>query len=342
MAATCTVTATITDPSGASLLGNALVRFRLRNYTGFVPVVSGTSVLCETQIDAYPNPAGAISQILTCNTAISPINTFYTVEFWNQGRIVTSANYYFNANTSLNTASNINPAPAPAGPSSIIFENNGVLNSSQTLLNITSTDGSIVITDEGSGTLNLQAVTTGFSATGYGGFWSAGFPMMSMYVASFTGGDIVSTAVNQVIVWQFLLETPITIRNLSSCVYSGSAGATVNFGIYNAAGNKLIDSGALSIAITNAQLSVSIAPVVLPAGTYYFAASQSTDAGEVLAFDLYNIAAVTTVSAGGSVAKIGVAANATSLGVMPSTLGAISLATYLGNATTMPAVFFAV
>ena len=342
MAATCTVTATITDPSGASLLGNALVRFRLRNYTGFVPVVSGTSVLCETQIDAYPNPAGAISQILTCNTAISPINTFYTVEFWNQGRIVTSANYYFNANTSLNTASNINPAPAPAGPSSIIFENNGVLNSSQTTLNLENTDGSIVITDEGSGTLNLQAVTTGFSTTGYGGFWSAGFPMMSMYVANLTGGDIVSTAVNQVIVWQFLLETPITIRNLSSCVYSGSAGATVNFGIYNAAGNKLIDSGALSIAITNAQLSVSIAPVVLPAGTYYFAASQSTDAGEVLAFNLYNIAAVTTVSAGGSVAKIGVAANATSLGVMPSTLGAISLATYLDNATNMPAVFFAV
>ena len=343
MAATCTVTATITDPSGASLLGNALVRFRLRNYTGFVPVVSGTSVLCETQIDAYPNPAGAISQILTCNTAISPINTFYTVEFWNQGRIVTSANYYFNANTSLNTASNINPAPAPAGPSSIIFENNGVLNSSQTMLNLENTDGSIVITDEGSGTLNLQAVTTGFSTTGYGGFWSAGFPMMSMYVTSFTGGHIVSTAVNQVIVWQFLLETPITISNLSSYVYLGSAGATVNFGIYNAAGNKLIDSGALSIATTNAQLSVSIAPVVLPAGTYYFAASQSTDTGQVLAFDLYNTAAVTTVSAGGSgVAKIGVAANATSLGVMPSTLGAISLATYLSNATNMPAVFFAV
>ena len=342
MSTTCTVTATITDPSSTSLLGNAFVRFRLRNFTGFVPIVSGSNLICEDQIDAYPNPAGAISQVLTCNTAISPANTFYTCEFFNQGRIVSSANYYFNANTSLNTASNINPAPAPAGPSSIIFENNGVLNSSQTTLNLENTDGSIVITDEGSGTLNLQAVTTGFSTTGYGGFWSAGFPMMSMYVNNFTGGDIVSTAVNQVIVWQFLLETPITIRNLSSCVYSGSAGATVNFGIYNAAGNKLIDSGALSIAITNAQLSVSIAPVVLPAGTYYFAASQSTSSGQVLAFDLYNIAALTTVSAGGSVAKIGVAANATSLGVMPSTLGAISLATYLGNTTNMPAVFFSV
>ena len=345
MSTTCTVTATITDPSSTSLLGNAFVRFRLRNFTGFVPIVSGSNLICEDQIDAYPNPAGAISQVLTCNTAISPANTFYTCEFFNQGRIVSSANYYFNANTSLNTASNINPAPAPAGPSSIIFENNGVLNSSQTTLHLENTDGSIVITDEGSGTLNLQAVTitTGFSTTGYGGFWSAGFPMMVMYVASFTDGVLVSTAVNQVLVWQFLLETPITIRNLSSCVWSGSAGATVNFGIYNAAGNKLIDSGALSIAISNTQLSVSIAPVVLPAGTYYFAASQSADFGEVLAFNLSIVAAVTTVSAGGSgVAKIGVAANATSSGVMPSTLGAISLATYLSNTTNMPAVFFSV
>jgi hypothetical protein len=81
------------------------------------------------------------------------------VEFWNQGRIVTSANYYFNANTSLNTASNINPAPAPAGPSSIIFENNSVLNSSQTLLNLTSTQFSI--TDLGNGQLDLEPLTSG-------------------------------------------------------------------------------------------------------------------------------------------------------------------------------------
>jgi hypothetical protein len=162
MAATCTVTATITDPSGASLLGNALVRFRLRNYTGFVPVVSGTSVLCETQIDAYPNPAGAISQILTCNTAVSPPGTFYTCEFWNQGRPISSANYIFNSNTSLNTASNINPAPAPAGPSSIIFENNGVLNSSQTLLNLTSAQ--LTITDQGGGQIDIEPSSSGSPA----------------------------------------------------------------------------------------------------------------------------------------------------------------------------------
>ena len=344
MASTITITATLQDPSATDLtssISNAFIRFKLRGFQGFTPCVAGTSIIPESQVDAQPNSSGLISQALWPNSAISPTSTFYTVEAWSQGRIVWSNNYLLNASGDLSSIAPINTPPASQS-SAIIFENNGILNSSQTTLNLENTDGSIVITDEGSGTLNLQAVTTGFSTTGYGGFWSAGFPMMSMYVTSFTGGPIVSTAVNQVIVWQFLLETPITIRNLSSCVYSGSAGATVNFGIYNAAGNKLIDSGALSIATTNAQLSVSIAPVVLPAGTYYFAASQSTTAGQVLAFNLYNIAAVTTVSAGGSVAKIGVAANATSLGVMPSTLGAISLATYLDNTTNMPAVFFAV
>ena len=64
---------------------------------------------------------------------------------------------FFNGNTSLNTAATINPAPAPQGPSSIIFENNGALNSSQTLLNLESTDSSVIITDAGAGTINLQS-----------------------------------------------------------------------------------------------------------------------------------------------------------------------------------------
>ena len=159
MATTCVITATIVDPSQTNLLGNAFIKFRLRNFTGFVPQVAGTSLIVEDTIAAYPSPAGVISQVLTCNTAISPPGTFYTSEMWNQGRIISSGNYIFNSNTSLNTASNINPAPAPAGPSSIIFENNSVLNSSQTLLNLTSTQFSI--TDFGNGQLDIEPLTSG-------------------------------------------------------------------------------------------------------------------------------------------------------------------------------------
>jgi hypothetical protein len=49
MSATITVTATVQDPSGTALAGNSFVRFRLRNFTGFVPQVSGTSILPEIQ-----------------------------------------------------------------------------------------------------------------------------------------------------------------------------------------------------------------------------------------------------------------------------------------------------
>ena len=121
MSTTAIVTATITDPSQTGLLGSAFVRFRLRNFQGFVPTVQTSNVICETQIDAVPNPAGSISQTLIMNSAIYPPNTFWTIEMWSLGRVVSSGNYIINGNVSLNTAATINPAPAPQGPQSIVI-----------------------------------------------------------------------------------------------------------------------------------------------------------------------------------------------------------------------------
>ena len=251
MSTTCTVTATICDPSQTNLLGNAFVRFRLRNFQGFVPTVQTSNVICETQIDALPNPAGVISQVLTCNTAIYPINTFYTVEFWNQGRPTSSGNYYFNGNTSLNTASTINPAPAPQGPSSIIFENSGTLNSSQTLLNLENTDGTIVITDVGGGTLNLQAKSSAITSSGVGWVLVRRNPDDCAIRAIADWYPLFSTSNNQVSVFQFTLNAPITISSVAMYVTANVGGATVNFGVYTTAGAKLLDSGALSAANNN-------------------------------------------------------------------------------------------
>src|ERR1019366_6044038 len=115
MASHTTITATLNDPSGSLLTGNAFVRFKLRNFQGFVPVVSGTSVICETQIDALP-AAGLISQLLWGNDNITPSTTFYTVEFWDQGRITSSGNYLFTgASTNLNTAAQVSTPALPPG-----------------------------------------------------------------------------------------------------------------------------------------------------------------------------------------------------------------------------------
>ena len=158
MATQITVTGTIADPSGTALTSGAFVRFKLRNYQGYVPKVSGTSIICETQIDAQPDGSGNISQALWKNSDITPSSTYWTVEFWSLGRITSSGNYIFNANASLNSASQINTPPVPAG-FSLVLENNGTLNSSQSTLNLESTDASVTITDVGGGTLNLQAAS---------------------------------------------------------------------------------------------------------------------------------------------------------------------------------------
>ena len=186
MASQITVTANLTDPSGSPLTGNSFVRFRLRNFQGFVPVVTGTSVICETQIDALPT-AGAISQALWGNNNITPATTFYTVEFWDQGRITSTGNYLFNANTSLNTAAQLNAPPVPAG-FSLVLENNGTLNSSQSTLNLESTDSSVTITDVGGGTLNLQSAAGGGVQTASVTYSSA------QMLALFTSGPLALAA----------------------------------------------------------------------------------------------------------------------------------------------------
>lgn len=331
MATTCLVTATITDPSQTSLLGNSFIRFRLRNFEGFIPIVTGANVVCESQIDAYPNPAGAISQTIICNTAISPINTFYTVEFWNQGRPVSSANYVFNANTSLNTASNLNPAPAPTGTSAIIFENNGVLNSSQTLLNLESTDASVTITDVGAGTLNLQASTGGISGAG-AGFFGPGitsiadiFNDLGVAVSAGTAGGVV--AANVLGVYLFELLTSFTIGKVTTSCGSSNGGVTANFGIYSFAGNKLVDSGGFTCLASSGMQVLTFSPVTLPAGKYWHA--QATTSGSAPVY--FGVG----VASGGSTPSVmaawvknntraATAANTLSGTLLPATLGTLT------------------
>src|SRR5216683_3264366 len=98
MAGPYTVTATLHTTGSAVLQGNAFCRFRLRNFAGFVPRVTGTAIVAETQIDAFPDINDLISQLVWGNSDITPSTTFYTVEFWDQGRITSSGNYLITAN----------------------------------------------------------------------------------------------------------------------------------------------------------------------------------------------------------------------------------------------------
>jgi hypothetical protein len=201
-------------------------------------------------------------------------------------------------------------------------------------------EGQAVVRNAGNtGWVNGSVGGLSLATSGYGGFWSAGIhlPAFGNSVTSIT----VSVTTNQVCVFQFVLPYSITISTVSTAITTGSSGKHVNFGIYSAAGAKLIDSGAISAATSSTQEVVSITPVTLPAGVYYFAQSADSSSVQVEGFAA-NASSLFKAQALANGVYVAIAANSTSAGVMPSTLGTLSYTSYISNALNMAGAFFGV
>jgi hypothetical protein len=309
-------------------------------------VVSGLSL--RVPLDANGNIVGTV--YVWPNDQLDPSNSYYIVNAYRRdGTLAWGAPQFVSVPSSPSPYNvgnwiPVNPVASGTGApvGSLLLQVNGINNADQAKLNLESTDSSVTITDEGSGNINLQAVSSGFSTSGYGGFWSAGFDMMGMFGLGLDGGGgMVCTATNQVVVFQFTTAVSWKISSVSAYVVTGSNGSTFNFGIYSSSGNKLIDSGTFSGTTGSTALTNTITPVTLPVATYYFACSASSSSVTVQGFEINSIPFVNTINANGSV-KVGVAANATSGGSMPSTLGTISASTYTSNSISMPGAFFGV
>lgn len=171
----CVVTATLQNVLGEDLQGNAFVRFKLRGFSGGVPRINGTSVIAEINKDVFPDDSGNISTNLWTNDVIIPANSWYTVEFWNSGRIVASGNYIITGATfDLDSQDPVTP-PSPSFPFKLVLETDGVMNELQNLLNIkgglnvtltAGDDGSVTIDAAGGGGgSSISKVTTAFSST---------------------------------------------------------------------------------------------------------------------------------------------------------------------------------
>jgi NHL repeat len=91
------------DAYPSAALGNSFVRFRLRlPPTGItVPQAAGTPITVTATM-----ASGSISQNLIPNSAINVPGNFYTIETWSNGRITSSINAYLNADIDL---SNVTP-----------------------------------------------------------------------------------------------------------------------------------------------------------------------------------------------------------------------------------------
>jgi hypothetical protein len=176
-----------------------------------------------------------------------------------------------------------------------------------------------------------------FTTAGYAGFLGAGLPTTAVYGQSITPATVGTTA-NQLNVIEFYLQTAFTIRTVSCYVDTAVASSTANFGIYSSLGAKLVDSGAMSTATTGTVTVTLGTAVVLAPGVYYFAQSATSTSVQVAGIAFESAALVGMLNSRGSV-KVGQAANATSAGVMPSTLGTISADTLSLN---MAGAFFGV
>lgn len=215
----------------------------------------------------------------------------------------------------------------PDGSGNIAFGATTAVAIPGTLLDGASSAGTAgqVLTSTGSAIAWGSAST--FATSNQGFFYACGIALASAF--AYNGSyqaPITNTTANTVVVEQFSLQSS---WKLSSVTYqlgtTSSAGSHFNFGIYNAAGSKLIDSGAFD-GTSSAIQTLTFTPVTLPPGTYYFASSATDATMKGLMTQTSNIAALLAMLST-SAPYIATAANSTSSNVLPATLGTLTAIT---------------
>lgn len=213
------------------------------------------------------------------------------------------------------------------------------------------TSSTVVNADIANGTIDLLTKVTNVLPQANGGkiqvttanqgyFWGTCQNAMAG-LGSTAITSLVSGSANQVRAWQCVLPYSVTINKVSIEVQVNSAAQTCNVGIYSAdRATKLVDSGTFDMssgagAAGTTRTNTLGAPVTVSGPIWVgFSCSDTTAAigaaGGILGA---NVGAVFANIAGGPI--MGSAANATSAGVMPASLGTITQATTISTSPLM-------
>jgi hypothetical protein len=193
------------------------------------------------------------------------------------------------------------------------------------------TDGSITITDEGSGTLNLQAVQSSFGGNG-AFFYGPGISdLASVFNLIGAAAPAAETAgvigANVVTVYLFPLYESFTISKATTEAIGSLGGVTATFGIYSFAGNKVLDAGQFSCLLSSGVQTNTFSPVTLSPGFYWHAqASTSTNnptfPGIAVASGGQTPSTISFLTK--NTTRAATAANQLSSGTLPATLGTLT------------------
>jgi len=137
--------------------------------------------------------------------------------------------------------------------------------------------------------------------------------------ASSHGGT--TGTLNLVAVAQFVLPFRVVVRNITFSVAVLEVGKFAGLGIYSVARNRLVHSGAVSVATTGIK-TASVTAVTLEPGVYFFAWTLDGLTASLNAVP--NLTQGTTAVIASEVAtRFGFATNVSVAGVLPATLGGI-------------------
>lgn len=186
-------------------------------------------------------------------------------------------------------------------------------NDEKTLASLGSS-GQVLLSNGAGSPPSFQSLSAGYF---WGGIGYGGIIQGAVYT-----GAAVSTVNNNVIVVLFVIPWPITITKASINVTTLQAASTVTMGIYSSDGNtKILDTGTFDSSTTGVKTN-TFTGVLIPAGAYYFAQSTSNTGVQTENFGATTNRNNYLNTTGGP--RQGTAANSTSGGVLPSTLGAIT------------------
>jgi hypothetical protein len=219
------------------------------------------------------------------------------------------------------------PTSAGNGTStSATFQTQGVNNLSQTLLNIEAIDSSIYVTNPSGGNVAIQGPQFELSSPAW---WSSGDGTTYGFNTAL-GGAYGTGNANEVKWWMSRIPFSLKVSKLCTLVsVNGTAGNVGGFAVYDSTGTtKLISFDNFSIATTGLKTTTLGASVTLQPGIYIFASACSQASAGPASQPSYQAAStsegISPWSANGT-KRSGTAANAMSSGVLPSSLGALSV-----------------